>query len=53
MANIDKLLGVLQKNNGSDLHISPSNPPLIRISGELSPVGHAKITTGQTKMMMY
>ncbi|MCK5116738.1 MAG: type IV pilus twitching motility protein PilT [Candidatus Aegiribacteria sp.] len=53
MANIDKLLGVLQKNNGSDLHISPTNPPLIRISGELSPVGHAKITTAQTKMMLY
>ncbi len=53
MANIDKLLSVLQKKHGSDLHISPSNPPLVRISGELFPVGDVKITTKQTKTMMY
>lgn len=37
MARIDKLFQILQQQGGSDLHISPGNPPLIRTSGQLKP----------------
>ncbi len=53
MATIDNLLRIMQKNNGSDLHISPKNPPLVRVSGTLFPIGDNKITTSQSKMMLY
>ena len=53
MASIDKLLRVLQKKEGSDLHISPSNPPIVRISGDLLPLGDNKITPAQSKMMLF
>jgi len=53
MATIDNLLRILQKNDGSDLHISPENPPLVRISGDLLPLGNKKITPGQSKTMLY
>ena len=53
MATIDNLLRILQKNDGSDLHISPENSPLVRISGDLLPLGNKKITPAQSKTMLY
>jgi len=53
MAAIDNLLRILQKNNGSDLHISPENTPLVRISGDLFPLGENKLTPRQSKTMLY
>ncbi|NOQ23167.1 MAG: PilT/PilU family type 4a pilus ATPase [Candidatus Aegiribacteria sp.] len=53
MATIDNLLRILQKKDGSDLHISPENSPLVRISGDLFPIGDNKITSNQSMMMLY
>ncbi len=53
MASIDKLLSILGKNDGSDLHISPENPPLLRVSGDLYPLGDKKISSSQSKSMVY
>ncbi|MCD4702448.1 MAG: type IV pilus twitching motility protein PilT [Candidatus Aegiribacteria sp.] len=53
MASIDSLFRVLISKDGSDLHISPENVPLIRISGDLFPIGDRKITSGQCRTMFY
>lgn len=53
MANIDNLLRILKKNSGSDLHISPGDTPLIRISGDLLPIGDKKVTSAQSKTMLH
>ncbi len=53
MAGIDKLFSILQAKGGSDLHISPQNSPLLRISGNLFPIGDRKVTSGQSKTMLY
>ncbi len=52
MASIDDLLRVLKKNKASDLHISPGNPPILRVSGELFPLGERRMTPNQTKAML-
>ncbi len=36
MAEIDKYLQFLEKQNGSDLHISTGNPPMIRLHGNMT-----------------
>ncbi|OGP56769.1 MAG: type IV pili twitching motility protein PilT [Deltaproteobacteria bacterium RBG_13_61_14] len=38
MARIDSFLKHLVENNGSDLHLSSSTPPRIRIHGKLAPI---------------
>ena len=53
MAGIDNLFRVLKAKDGSDLHISPGNSPLLRISGDLFSIGDKKVTCGQSKTMLY
>jgi twitching motility protein PilT len=53
MAGIDKLFSILKAKSGSDLHISPENSPLLRISGDLFPIGDKKVTPGQSRTMLY
>ncbi len=53
MASIDNLLKILKKNDGSDLHIAPANVPIVRISGELFPVGKGVLTQGQAKTLLF
>ncbi|MFO8182684.1 MAG: type IV pilus twitching motility protein PilT [Candidatus Aegiribacteria sp.] len=52
MASVDKLLGILRKNGGSDLHISPENPPVVRISGDLFPLGERKMQPDETGSLL-
>jgi twitching motility protein PilT len=35
---IEELMGIVVKANASDLHISPEQPPIMRIDGELKPI---------------
>ncbi len=44
MAQIDYYLKILQDKKGSDLHLSPSNPPLYRVSGELLPLDNQPLS---------
>lgn len=42
--DIYKLLKEIVSRNGSDLHLSPNNPPLIRIDGELQEISEENVT---------
>lgn len=56
MANsrMELLLDWLVTNNGSDLHISPKNPPRVRRLGALKPMeGEAELTPEETKQMLF
>ncbi len=53
MAKIDALFKILKDKGGSDLHLSPSNPPLIRRSGDLEPVIDRVIGRDQIKSLLY
>lgn len=53
MAKIDNLLRILKKNNGSDLHISPGDSPMVRVSGDLFPIGDKKVTSDQSRAMLH
>lgn len=53
MAKIDSLFKVLVEKGGSDLHISPNNPPLIRISGDLVPIMSQKLSDEQIRPLLY
>lgn len=39
MAQIDQLLRIQKDNSASDLHLSTGNPPMLRIHGEMHPMG--------------
>ncbi|TYO98126.1 pilus retraction ATPase PilT [Geothermobacter ehrlichii] len=53
MAKIDALFKILRDRGGSDLHISPQNPPLMRVSGELQPVVNQVLTSQHCKALLY
>src|SRR5579859_3446404 len=38
MAQVDRWLGTLVEQKGSDLHLSAGRPPLLRLHGELHPL---------------
>jgi twitching motility protein PilT len=53
VAKIDGLFNVLRERGGSDLHISPENPPLIRVSGQLTPAHTKTFGHDQYKVLLY
>ncbi|WP_029918385.1 type IV pilus twitching motility protein PilT [Pelobacter seleniigenes] len=53
MAKIDKLFQILQQQGGSDLHLSPGNPPMIRASGQLKPALNQVLNSGQYQALLY
>ncbi len=53
MAKIDKLFHILKQQGGSDLHLSPDNPPMIRTSGSLKPAINQTLSHEQQKALLY
>lgn len=53
MPQIDTLFKTLKEKGGSDLHISPDNPPLMRASGDLVPILEQKLSHEQNKRLLY
>jgi len=53
MAQIDRLLKILKDKKGSDLHLSPGNPPLGRIGGELIPLEPTPLTAEANKALLF
>ncbi|HKI52070.1 MAG TPA: ATPase, T2SS/T4P/T4SS family, partial [Geothermobacteraceae bacterium] len=53
MPKIDGLFKILKEKGGSDLHISPENPPLIRVSGALTPAHPSVFNHDQYKVLLY
>ncbi len=50
---ITELLLHTQKNNASDLHLSPGNPPMMRIHGAIHALKTAPLTPDDIKGMLY
>lgn len=53
MAKIDKLFQILKQQGGSDLHLSPGNQPMIRVSGSLKPAIKQEFSHEQQKALIY
>ncbi len=53
MAKIDKLFQMLQQQGGSDLHLSPGHPPMIRASGQLKPAMNQVLSSDQYRALVY
>ena len=53
MARIDELFQALRDRKGSDLHLSPQNPPLMRVAGDLTPLMPDKLTHEQNQALLY
>ena len=51
--DITQLLATTKQNNASDLHLSPLNPPINRIHGELRRLGTDVLTGDQIRQMVY
>ena len=52
MAQIDTLFKTLKEKGGSDLHLSPDNPPLMRAAGDLVPVLEHALAREQIKTLL-
>jgi twitching motility protein PilT len=50
---ITDLLVFTQKNKASDLHLSASNPPVLRIHGQMTPYKTNPLTVEDVKQMLY
>ncbi len=51
--DIRGLLKDTVKENASDLHLTTGSPPLLRIHGELCPVGDKRVLPGDTKKVIF
>ena len=49
---LEKMLAYLRERNGSDLHITPNEPPIIRVNGVLERVQSGKMDPDQTKQVL-
>jgi twitching motility protein PilT len=53
MAHLDQLLKILKDKRGSDLHLSPGNPPMARISGSLAPLISQTLSHEASEKLLY
>lgn len=49
---IEEVLRLAKENDASDIHISPGNPVMLRIDGDLEPVGEQKLMPGDIDEML-
>jgi len=52
MAELDKYLIALHKNEGSDLHMSTGSPPIIRVHGTITPLKAPPLEPEQVERMI-
>lgn len=50
---VTDLLLSTQKNNASDLHLSATNSPMMRVNGDMLPVNSPPLTSDEVKQMLY
>ncbi|MFQ5848163.1 MAG: type IV pilus twitching motility protein PilT [Candidatus Methylomirabilales bacterium] len=53
MTNLDQMLKELVAKGASDLHITSGIPPMIRLHGQLRPLGNTPLTPAVTKQLAY
>lgn len=51
--DITELLALTKRNGASDLHLSPNNPPIHRMHGELKRIGDVLLTGDGIRSMVY
>jgi twitching motility protein PilT len=51
-AQIDRLFDRLLERGGSDLHLSPGYPPMLRVRGQLVPEGEGPLTSTEIEAML-
>lgn len=51
--DVTGLLATTKSNNASDLHLSPGNPPINRVHGELRPISSTPLTGEEIRQMLY
>lgn len=51
--DITKLLATTKQNDASDLHLSPGNPPINRVHGELRPIADTVLSGDTIRQMVY
>ena len=53
MARIDAFFKLMAEEKASDLHLSSSNPPILRINGDLIRVDYPPLQSDELKAMVY
>src|SRR5204862_6115289 len=53
MARIDSFFKLMGEQKASDLHLSTSNPPMLRSNGELGRVDYPPLKNDELKAMVY
>lgn len=53
MMDIKDLLVYTEKNNASDLHLSATNPPVLRINGDMTPYGNEPLSAEDVRNMLH
>jgi twitching motility protein PilT len=53
MARIDAFFKLMSEQKASDLHLSTSNPPMLRINGDLIRVDYPPLTNDELQSMVY
>ena len=53
MAKIDVLLEMMTQYGASDLHISPGDPPLLRIDGALQRIKYHDLSARETEVLLF
>jgi len=53
MAKIDALLRLMVEHKASDLHVTSSSSPLLRIDGELEKIAYHELTEAEVKLLVY
>lgn len=51
--HIDDLLRMMMKRRASDLHLSASTPPQLRVDGDLAPISATKLTPRRVHELIY
>ncbi len=52
MARLEELLKIQYENNASDLHLSPGNPPMFRVYGDIKPLNRPVLTHVETTALI-
>ncbi|NNL84354.1 MAG: Flp pilus assembly complex ATPase component TadA, partial [Myxococcales bacterium] len=53
MANLHQLLKAMIEKGGSDLHVTTSSPPQLRVDGKLVPIKMPPMSPPETKQLCY
>jgi twitching motility protein PilT len=53
MPKLDAFFKTLKEKKGSDLHLSPGNPPLMRTAGEIVTAATQKLTHEENQALLY